>query len=292
MPNPPERYDSGCLITGIVPVHMYESLEFQMPWDDTLMPIAPNYTALQNAVYNCVRVGCDSIWVVVSDHTKPLVRSILGNAWKDCIKSQLVHNRQNYRLIPIYYVPITVWDRDERDSHGWSALHGCYISRKLASFVSHWIRPRKYFISWPLGVYPLPKNTRSQIREYKRDIILTHQDESVKNGKYLGFTISWEEAHRLRRRVWHNSTLRKDWFGNDLPKEEQNNARWFKLEDIFFFFNTEGYTEIEVDDYYSIDTWENYKNCLLNADFIERPDDDILKYREFRGIDTYDEIED
>lgn len=283
MSAPKKIYRQARTLTGIVPVHTYDDLEFKFPWDDTLMPLAPNFTALQNAVHNCVRAGCDTIWIIVNDNTLPVVKRVIGNAWKD-YDSSIGHNDKNYRLIPIYYAPITVWDRNERDSHGWAALHGCYISRKVAGKISDWVKPKKFFISWPFGVYPLPKETRTEIKTNRASILLTYKNESVKDGRYLGFTINWDEVHRLRRRVWHNSTLRVDWFGNKLPKEEQNSARFFQLEDIFDDLNTKKYKTLEVEDYYEIDTWEGYVNCIANAGFIERPADDVLKYREFRGL--------
>ena len=53
-------------IPGIIPVAGLTS-EFGMEWDASLVPISPNYTALEASVYECLNVGCSSIWIVATD---------------------------------------------------------------------------------------------------------------------------------------------------------------------------------------------------------------------------------
>ena len=36
------------------------------------MPIAPNYTLLENAVYECAWAGCETIWIICNDDVAPL----------------------------------------------------------------------------------------------------------------------------------------------------------------------------------------------------------------------------
>ena len=50
-------------LAGIVPI-AGQSLDYDMPWHDALMPIAPGYTALQHAVMECAYAGCETIWIV------------------------------------------------------------------------------------------------------------------------------------------------------------------------------------------------------------------------------------
>ena len=50
-------------LAGIIPV-AGQPLEFNMPWHDSLMPIAPDYLALERSVVECAYAGCETIWIV------------------------------------------------------------------------------------------------------------------------------------------------------------------------------------------------------------------------------------
>jgi hypothetical protein len=255
-------------MAGIVPVHANKGIEdFKYPWHDTMMPIAPDLLAVERAVAECAWVGADTIWLVVSDDVHPLIRKRLGDyvhnpKWQDMQKPY-------ERKIPIYYCPVTVWDRGVRDCHAWGALHGCYIADKVGSKISFWLRPDLFYIAWPYGVYdPVklrPFRTEIRDRYHRVPTMLTYQGKTVKDGEYLGFTITWDEAKRLRRRVWHKQTLAAGWNGEYIEPKDRYNARWFEVEDIFDDLNTEGYREIELEDYRRIDSWEGYVDCLANT---------------------------
>ena len=64
-------------LPGIIPVAGMTS-EFGMEWDSSLIPVAPNYTALESAIYECIHVGCNSIWIVANDDIAPLIRHRIG----------------------------------------------------------------------------------------------------------------------------------------------------------------------------------------------------------------------
>ena len=53
-------------LAGIIPV-AGQPLDFNMSWSDCLMPIAPNYTAVEASVVECAMAGCETIWIVCND---------------------------------------------------------------------------------------------------------------------------------------------------------------------------------------------------------------------------------
>ena len=73
---------SGFHLAGIVPI-AGQSLDFDMPWHDSLMPIAQNYLAVERAVVECAYAGCETIWVVCHDDMQPLIRHRLGDYAQD-----------------------------------------------------------------------------------------------------------------------------------------------------------------------------------------------------------------
>ena len=97
-------------IAGIVPVSGLNS-DFNMPWHESLMPIGPNYLAVERAVAECAYAGCDSIWIVCGDNVSPLIRYQVGEKIQDP-----VYNYRHFEFdkggvkkpIRVYYVPIAI----------------------------------------------------------------------------------------------------------------------------------------------------------------------------------------
>ncbi len=69
-------------LTGIIPI-AGQSLDFGMPFPDSMMPVAPNYTMLEAAVVECAFAGCDTIWIVCNDDVAPIVRYRIGDYIQD-----------------------------------------------------------------------------------------------------------------------------------------------------------------------------------------------------------------
>lgn len=60
-------------LAGIIPVAIVP-LDFKMPWNDALMPIAPNFCAIERSVYECAQAGCETIWIICNSEIIPLMR--------------------------------------------------------------------------------------------------------------------------------------------------------------------------------------------------------------------------
>ena len=63
--------EEGRNLVGIIPVAGHESFDFDQPWPDCMMPIAPNYNLIEAAVVECAWAGCKSIWIVVNGDFAP-----------------------------------------------------------------------------------------------------------------------------------------------------------------------------------------------------------------------------
>ena len=142
-------------LAGIVPVSG-QPLDFKMDLHDSLMPIAPDYLAVERAVAECAYPGCDTIWIVCGDDVSPLIRHQVGEKIQDP-----VYNYRHFEInkgdakkpIRIYYVQLAIRDINKRDNLAWSAIFGAQISTKiLGSFSAH-LTPDKFYIAWPYGYY-------------------------------------------------------------------------------------------------------------------------------------------
>ena len=83
-------------VVGIVPL-VTEPMDFNLDWHDSLMPIAPNYYAVERAVLECAYAGCKTIWIVANDDTTPLIRHRLGDYIQDPVRQNTKTKNSAYR---------------------------------------------------------------------------------------------------------------------------------------------------------------------------------------------------
>ena len=266
-------------LAGIVPVAAPE-LDFNMPWHDSLMPIGKNYLAVERSVLECAYAGCESIWIVCNNSVQPLIRKRIGDYVQDpvWINRKYEKFRNNFRKrIAVYYVPVSVHDQGHKDSLGWSALHGCYIANKVPKKISKKLCPDMFYISFPYGVYDVRmlKKIRKRISSME-GVSLSHNNKTVADGEYLGFTIPWDVAKKLRSSVWAKI---KD--NEQLPIDERYNIRDLSLADIYSSLSKND--KIEIAEYYNIDNWQSYCEYMGSDTQIKRCPNPIL----LRGYTSY-----
>ena len=286
--------DSGFHLAGIVPI-AGETLDFDMPWHDSLLPIAPGYLAVEKAVVDCAEAGCETIWVVCHNDTMPLLKHRVG----DYVEDPLYINRsferfpsQVRRRIPIYYVAVHPNDRDRRDCLGWSVLYGAVVASDFVKGISRWLSPNKFFVSFPYGIV-----SASTLREHRRDISsednfsLSYQGSTVLDNEHLPFSFNMEQCNYLMKQLRANGTGRfvdYEWGKNkrDLPIEEQYSARFFTLEQVFQGLQFS--QVVETPYYFNIDNWEHYRDYMAHKpEEIERPSKEILNpNRHLKGVAT------
>ena len=279
-------------LTGIVPVAGLP-LDFQMDWHDCLTPIAPNYTMVEHAVYECAWAGCETIWVVCHYDMEPLIRYRMGDYIQDPVyanRSLEKYPSEHQRRIPIYYVPIHPKDRDRRDCLGWSVIYGALVSLKVHSKISRWTVPDKYYVSFPYGIFD-PKELRplrSKISSSQNFFVGKISD--LKNlNHHTSFTFGKEEFVRFRREIRKGTGQFKNSEGiptEKLPIEERYSARWFGLKDVFIDLDNNKDNSIEIEKFYDLSSWENYRNYLSSdlALKTSRPPEWLMKFKEFGSI--------
>ena len=292
---------TGFHLAGILPVSG-QKLEFNMPWHDSLMPIAPDYLAIERSVVECAYAGCETIWIVCNDDMQPLIRHRLGDYVNDPVmayRGYLNHwdkfQEQGSKPIPIYYVPIHPNDRNKKDCLGWSVLYGAYTSWKIARRLSKWLVPSRFYVSFPYGVYD-----PSALRKYRKQIssnegfLLSFDGETVVDGQMLGFTFTPEQSKELTYEFKRNATsLYKNYPSDGMVKEkldrysieERYSGRFFSIKDIFGTLDTSSVEIVAINKSWDISTWGGYCNYISeHGKDIQRPSENILKYKEFNGI--------
>jgi len=268
-----------------------------MSWSDCLMPVAPNYTAIESAVYECAMAGCETIWIVCNDDTSPLIRHRVGEYVFDPVWFNRSMDRfpsTSRRVIPIFYVPIHPTDRDRRDCLGWSVLHGALTAFKIGHKISKWTAPDRYYVSFPYGVFdPTIIRPHRKLISSQSPFCLRYAGKTIKDGEYLSFTFNGEDFVRFRRTIrkegtgaWDpDSELRDGLYPTErLPIEKRWSARHFSLDKIFRDVILDNVGIIDLQWYYNIGSWKGYKQFLGSSDELERPSEQLLGYKEFNPI--------
>ena len=248
-------------IAGVVPVSGVET-EISSPVDLALHPISLNYLAVERAVAECAYAGCDTIWIVCDDGEKPLIRHVLG----DYVYDPVYHNRtrarfpqEHRRMIKIYYVPVGSRFR-KRKSVWLSIMAGCLTSKKISSGMSKWLKPTKYYVSFPYGVYEpsIVQEHRSAISS-EGNMCLTYNGESIKNNAFLGAAFVPGVLQNITQKYAHDR---------------------YTEQPIKIFENINNFDAVEIKSYNNIVDWDSYIEALQVK--LNKPD--ILPSAELNGI--------
>tara|TARA_R110002020_G_scaffold48694_2_gene138742 strand:- start:1433 stop:2239 length:807 start_codon:yes stop_codon:yes gene_type:complete len=268
-----------------------------MPWHDSLMPIAQNYLAVERAVIECAYAGCETIWVVCNDDMQPLIRHRLGDYVQDPVwinRTFEMRRSEKRKPVPIYYVPILPRDRNKRDCLSFSIIHGSWMAKKVCGSLSTHLKPDMNYVAFPYGVYHI-----SKVREHRKDIssnrpfFLSHNGRTVIDGEYLGFSVLPSKVRDLAIEIAEKSTgiYADAERTKKLPIEERYSYRNFKLEQVFDSLTLKGAKVHELDRYWRIDSWEDYKKYMaVEKTHIRRPSKALMSYKEWNGIGV-DDIE-
>lgn len=281
---------SGFHLAGIVPV-AGQPLDFNMPWHDALMPIGKDFLAIERAVLECAHAGCETIWIICNDDMQPLIRHRLGEYVKDpawANRHYELNRSEHEKFIAIYYVPIHARDRNKRDCYGWSILYGAWTANKISSGLSTWIKPSRYYVAFPYGVYDytIPRKHRKQISS-RTQFYLSYNNRTIIDGEYLGFTFDYNDYKKLASEVKIKSTglYRDETRTEMLSVDERFSYRFFSLEEIYDSLSLEGANVIDIEKYHRIDNWKDY--CQYIGDEGQKCEQIprfLLSYKEWNEI--------
>jgi len=283
-------------LAGIIPVSS-KTTGFDVPYPDVLLPIAQDYTMIEAAVVECAFAGCDTIWIVCNDDISPLMRYRIGDFIQDPVYfynnfgSNPTHNRIR---IPIYWVPVHPKDRDKRDCLSWHIIQGALSSLKVSTMISEWVKPTKYYVSFPHGIFD-PRILRGHRKKIRTDknFYITYQGKTVQDNYYTSFTFGREEFIRYRRNIRQGTGKysSEDLSPENLPRkflpiEERWSARFFQLKDVFTDLDLDKATLLEPEQFNNLNSWDLYREymCTDLAKDTTRPSRNLFSYREFNSV--------
>ena len=273
-------------IAGIIPVSG-KSLDFNMPWHDSLMPLAPDYLLVQRSVAECAYAGCSTIWIVCRDDIQPLIRYQVGEKVQDPVYVYRHFEKAKdgfQKPIRIYYVPLSVRDLNKRDCLAYGAIYGALSARKIMGALSGHLAPDLYYVSWPYGYYN-PEHVRVHRKTIAEgEVLLSYNSQTVKDNLYLGLCMSNQQVDFLQADIKKKSTglwLDPELRDKRLPLHERYSYRNFNLSEVFD--TLDGTTSrVDIDEYCNLDNWSSYCEFIENNKSVEKPA--ILNYAEWNEV--------
>lgn len=274
--------------------------DFNFPWSDALIPIGPNYLAVERAIYECAFAGCETIWVVCSKETTPLIRHRIGDWILDPVISAITMDKlglwniaHRLKQIPIFYIPIHPKDKQKRSGLAWSILHGHNRAKHISRMFSRWTTPSKYYVSFPHGVYwAKPLKPLRPIISCDKSMYLSCNGKTAKDGELLAFTFDSNEfvllkkAYREEEQLLWKSGLWQDgkFTGEMLPREQRYTGRFVSLKTLMKYIDVQPESTHPIMWYHDISTWAKYCQFLGSQyqGTLKRPK--IFKYHEFNAI--------
>jgi len=259
-------------LAGIIPL-AHEPFDFSFDWHDSLMPIAPNYYAFERSIYECALAGCHTIWVVANDDVSPLLRHRVGDFVQDpvFIGRKGRFPSKDRRPIPVFYIPMKEYSRA---CFSWSIIHGILTANNIAGTISKWLKPEKFYISFPYGVYDpevLREHRQSIIKE--ENFFLTFEGQSAQTGDFLGFTLNKEQLLPCIKKYeeYENKVL----FNQKIKKHLSLDKM---LSDVILYN-----VRVELERYNSIDSWNDYRAYMGSelSQTQKHPGKLIISYREW-----------
>lgn len=239
-------------MVGVIPA-FDRRLGFGFEWDDCLMPLEHDYTLLERSIMECATVGCSSIWICCDPHIIPLVKERIGEVALDPVWAKRTLDRNGWKLkryIPIFYVPLNSMHIGKMESVAWQIIWAAHSSYYVSKFISKWTTYDKVYVSSPFGVYdfePL-RAKRDVIR--KNNVFLQYNNEDITHDVPLGFCFTAEDFIQSRR------NLRKLYTEKGKTIYEEG-TKW-----VFDNLKNKDHEIIEIDKFYHLRSFEDYKKCL------------------------------
>jgi hypothetical protein len=144
----------------------------------------------------------------------------------------------------------------------------------ISDKMSQWVTPTKYFVSFPYGIYHPGKvrDHRDAIRG-PESFFLEYEGKTVRDNMFLAFTFFPEDWPKFKWNIKNQCTG-----GNkNKPFEERWSSRHFTLDKIFNLDIIDIDKSVEIEKYYSLDSWDSLKEYYKSDLKIPRPTKQFMK---------------
>jgi len=183
-------------------------------------------------------------------------------------------------------------------------IHGAFIADYISRTVSRWVTPRKFYVSFPYGIYNVKdiyKHRRRLVSD--RRTYFSFDGRTAQDGEYLPFTFDLLDVKRFKNVIRKKGVgkFEIDYSGDSnheynlklRPLAERFSARFFNLEDVIAFEDIQEDEIYELSWYYNISSWDGLCEYIgsEHRKEIRRAPKSLMSYHEFSpiGVDVGEE---
>jgi hypothetical protein len=139
-----------------------------------------------------------------------------------------------------------------------------------------------------MGVYNIYhlREHRKAIANPNSNFFMTHNDQTVKENLPLPFAIRGEDyiqcrrdVNRLTTRAYYPPAEGEKYPSKKLPLQERWSARNFDFKLVFGSAREEDAEKIELDWFYDMSAWQEYRNFLGSENTVKKPYEGLIKPR-------------
>ena len=250
-------------LAGIVPLSGFEVENKIGVLHPGLLSLSSTLLAVERSIIECNYAGCKTIWVVCNENYQPIIRQRVKDFTTSFYSLSSAKfsrfGQTKIKHIPIYYVSIPASLRGKRDSLGWAVLHAAQQAFYVCAKISKWLVPNKYFVSNPYGIHdPKIISENKSILTSTHNLFITEKDKSVANAMNMSFSFRPDDFIKIRKNI-------KSFCTGSVTKPYWS-SRNFSIDKFFNYDNISNVNNIEVDHYYSLTSWEDYRNFIKSKD--------------------------
>lgn len=248
-------------LVGIIPA-CGQANDLFYPYHNSLLPIGNNITAIERCIYECMLVGCQSIWINCHPSILNVLKLYFGNYFKNPNFNK-INKFTDFPIVPkylpIYYMVPTPNDFNKRTSWVYCALYAAKNANHVLNYLFESTKNLKYYFTFPICIYPtvITNELRSALKN-DANFCYTYNDKTFKDGIYAAFSLNKNQVSDCFDKLSYLETDYTD-FGF--------NSRFFPIGKILRHINIDTFTKIPLDKYYPIYTSKKYFDYLKNGDY-------------------------
>jgi len=231
---------------------------------NSLLPIGNNITAIERCIYECMLVGCQSIWINCHPSIVNVLKLYFGNYFKNpnFIKLKKFTDFPIVpQYLPIYYMIPSPVDFNKRTSWTYSALYAAKNANYILNSLLESTKNVKFYFTFPICVYPLSDLRKvGALIKNEKNFCFSHHGKTFKDGIYAAFTLNKSQINDCLEKLPYLETEYTE-FGF--------NSRFFPINKILKHVDLDKFSKIELDRYYPIYTNKKYFDYLKNGDYCE-----------------------
>lgn len=255
-----KTYDSN-VIVGIIPA-CGQNNDMFYSHHNSLLPVGNNITAIEHSIYECISLGCASIWINCHPSITNILKLTFGNYFKN---PNFVRIKKFTdcppvpKYIPIYYMNPSWSDFNKRTSWIYTALYASKTASSIVRKIMETTIDIKCYFSFPTGIMHFDnRRLTASILKKSKNFCFENEGKTFKDNCYMGFSLDRKQIDEALEKLTFLETEYTDYGFN---------SRFFPISKVMSHLNIDKFTRVQVKAYYPIYTNQKYFDYLKKGDY-------------------------